>query len=198
MNAGNEVTVDVDFATGTTAQDADFEITAQAALQTIADATTGVSFDGATLTYTDAFVGTDLSFSVTAFDDVELDSGEILNITLSGATAVNGTATAADSEDVTITDTDASNFTFGITVTSEAAGNDTATQLAVISEENLSDDQGTFTITLGGDALSGSNTASVTVTMSGSAEDADFTAAVIQALAGRGRRGRYRCERAGR
>ena len=47
------MTVDVDFATGTTTEDADFVTAAQAALQAVADATAGVSFDGTTLTFDD-------------------------------------------------------------------------------------------------------------------------------------------------
>ena len=182
MNAGNVVTVDVDFATGTDTENADFVTAAQAALQAVADATAGVSFDGTTLTYTDAFVGTDLAFSVTAADDDELDSPETLNITLSNATALNGSATAADAEDVTITDIDVA-VTFAITVTSENPLDDTPTQLAGIAEESTTDNEGTFTITKGGDALVGANTASVTLTMSGTATDADFTSAVIAAVA---------------
>ena len=104
--SGNTVTVDVDFATGSDTEDADFVTAALAALQAAADATPGVSFDGTTLTYTDAFVGTDLAFTVTAADDNLLDSPETLNVTLSNATAVNGTASAADSESVIITDVD--------------------------------------------------------------------------------------------
>ena len=113
INTGNTVTVDVDFATGTTTEDADFVTAAQAALQAVADATAGVSFDGTTLTFDDTFVGTTLSFGVTAADDDLTDSPETLTVTLSNATAVNGTATAADSEAVTVTDNDddeANNF----------------------------------------------------------------------------------------
>ena len=62
------------------------------------------------------------------------------------------------------------------------------TQAATISEEDAADDTGTYTIILGGDALTGTNTASVTVsidpastTENGAGED--FTAAVIQAIA---------------
>ncbi|MBR1227157.1 hypothetical protein JQ600_19690, partial [Bradyrhizobium sp. AUGA SZCCT0176] len=75
------------------------------------------------------------------------------------------------------------NVTFGVTVASEASGNDASTQSATISEENTADDTGTFTIAKGGDVLTGPNTASVTVTMSGTASDADFNAAVIQSIA---------------
>ena len=65
--AGNTVTVDVTF--GGDAEDADFVTAPRAALQAVADATAGVSFDGTTLTFDDTFDGTTLSFSVTAADD---------------------------------------------------------------------------------------------------------------------------------
>jgi hypothetical protein len=174
IKPGNVVTVDVDFATGTDTENADFVTAALASLQAAADAAAGVSFDGTTLTYTDAFVGTTLSFSVTAADDDLLDSPETLNVTLSNATSLNGSATAADSENVTITDIDVA-VTFGITVTSEATANDTPTQLALINEENTADNLGTFTITKGGGTLLDSNTASVTITVSGAATDGDFS-----------------------
>ena len=79
-------------------------------------------------------------------------------------------------------------MTFAITVTSEATGNDTPMQSATIKEEDTADDKGTFTITLGGDALTGTNTATVTVSIDGTsttengAVDGDFTAAVIAAI----------------
>ena len=134
INTGNTVTVDVDFATGTTTEDADFVTAAQAALQAIADATAGVSFDGTTLTFDDTFVGTTLSFSVTAANDDLTDSPETLNVTLSNATAVNGTATAAELGRCDVTDVDQDiTITIADTQTSiseEAGGTDTFTHHA--------------------------------------------------------------------
>ncbi|MQA64945.1 MAG: hypothetical protein GEU76_03445, partial [Alphaproteobacteria bacterium] len=131
VGAGNTITVDVDFATGSDTEDADFVATAQAALQAAADATAGVSFDGTTLTFTDAFAGTDLSFTLTAADDDLTDSPETLTVTLSNATAVNGTASAADAESVTITDLD-QDIVISIadtqaSISEEAGGSDTFT-----------------------------------------------------------------------
>ena len=96
IDAGNTVTVDVTF--GGDAEDADFVTAPRAALQAVADATAGVSFDGTTLTFDDTFDGTTLSFSVTAADDSETDFPETLTVSLSNATAVNGTAMAAELE----------------------------------------------------------------------------------------------------
>ena len=147
--------------------------------------------DGDSLVVTWA-AGDSTSFNVdlTAFDDDLTDSPEGLTLTLSAPAIDNGptptlTNTAATLD---IVDTDAA-VSFDINVASEDAANDTATQQATISEENNSDDLGTFTFSIGGDALAGSNTASVTITASGSAEDADFesmtgndTAEIIAAI----------------
>ena len=181
MNSGNTVTVDVDFATGSDTEDADFIVAAEAALLAAANATTGVSYASGTLTYSDTFVGTDLSFDVTAFDDDLLDSPETLNVTLDNATAVNGSATAADSEDVTITDIDNA-ITFALNVTSEVVGDDTATQQATVTEENDLDDLATFTVLLTGLPLTGANTASVDINFTGTSEDADFVTAALASL----------------
>jgi Fe-S cluster assembly iron-binding protein IscA len=178
--AGNTVTVDVDFATGTDAEDADFVTAAQAALQAVADATAGVSFDGTTLTFTDTFVGTDLSFTVTAADDDLTDSPETLTVTLSNATAVSGTATAADAESVTITDIDSS-MSFAVTVDDE--GGEPAGAVVSISEENLADNAATFTIEMSGTLASG-NSASVVLSFPGTAGDGtDYSPAIETAIA---------------
>jgi hypothetical protein len=179
MAAGNTVTVDVDFTTGTDAEDADFVTAAQAALQAAADATAGVSFDGTTLTFTDAFAGTDLSFTVTAADDDLTDSPETLNITLGNATAVNGTATAADAESVTITDNDSS-VSFAVTVDDE--GGEPAGAAVSISEENLADNAATFTIEMTGTLALG-NSASVVLSFPGTAGDGtDFSPSLETAI----------------
>jgi hypothetical protein len=179
MAAGNTVTVDVDFTTGTDTEDADFVTAAQAALQAVADATAGVSFDGTTLTFTDAFAGTDLSFTVTAADDDLTDSPETLNITLGNATAVNGTATAADAESVTITDNDSS-VSFAVTVDDE--GGEPAGAAVSISEENLADNAATFTIEMTGTLALG-NSASVVLSFPGTAGDGtDFSPSLETAI----------------
>ena len=159
------MTVDVAF--GGDAEDADFVTAAQAALQAVADTTAGVSFDGTTLTFDDTFDGTTLSFDVQAFDDGVVDSPETLTVTLSNATAVNGTATAADSEDVTVTDLDQD-----ITIT------------IADTQETISEDGGeidTFTISLS-QAINTGNTVTVDVAFGGDAEDADFVTAAQAAL----------------
>ncbi|OUR71561.1 hypothetical protein A9Q78_09185, partial [Methylophaga sp. 41_12_T18] len=178
---GNTVTVDVDFATGSDTEDADFIVAAEAALLAAANATTGVSYAAGTLTYSDTFVGTDLNFNVTAFNDDLLDSPETLNVTLDNATAVNGSATAADSENVTITDIDNA-ITFAINVTSEDVTDDTASQQATVTEENDLDDVATFTVLMTGLPLLGANTASVDVNFTGTADDADFVTAALASL----------------
>ncbi|MBW2688837.1 MAG: hypothetical protein JRC99_02765 [Deltaproteobacteria bacterium] len=170
INAGNTLTVDVDFATGTDTEDADFYTAAQDALQAAAEGTAGVSFDGSTLTYTDAFVGTDLTFDVQAKDDDLTDSPETLNITLGNATAVIGTASAADIEDVTITDTDHEDQSIQVTIT------DTQN---FISEE--AEETDTFTISLS-EAIDTGNTVTVDVAFSGNADDADFYQTAQDAL----------------
>src|SRR6185503_7362931 len=133
-----------------------------AAIQAAAEAqgmvVTGVGATSLTVTWNQ---GDPSSFSVnlTAFNDDLLDSPEDIVLTLSGQTVSEGAATivAGDGSAVlNITDNDAA-VTFAVTVSSEATGNDT--------------------ITKGGDALTGANTASVTITVSGTGEDGDFTLA---------------------
>lgn len=63
--------------------------------------------------------------------------------------------------------------TFAVTVTSETPVNDSSASVT-ISEADSTDDTGTFTITQGGDALAGTNTASVTIGVTGTATDPDF------------------------
>ena len=78
---------------------------------------------------------------------------------------------------------------FGITVISEDTEDDSPTQAATIHEEDVGDGEGdpgdntaTFTIALGGAALTGAFEASFTVSIdpASTAEDPDFTADVIQ------------------
>src|SRR5262245_10220324 len=170
------------------ATDPDFT---SAVIATVASAATtaGLAVSGQTATSVtltwDASDSNSINVDLTAFNDQLVDSGETLTLTLSGESATNGSAALVAGQSaasLTITDID-SDVTFAITSTSEAVGNDTPTQSATISEENLSDNTGTFTISKGGDALTGTNTASVTVTMSGNATDPDFTSAVIATVA---------------
>ena len=115
--------------------------------------------------------------NLTAFNDDELDSPENVVLTLTTPTVTEGGATLVagdESAQLDITDNDV-NVTFAVTVASESTGNDTVNGLAVIAEQDGGDDTGTFTITKGGGALTGANTASVTITVSGTGEDADFT-----------------------
>jgi hypothetical protein len=180
LNTGNTASVVLDFP-GTASDGVDYTSAIETA---IAAATgSGISYNAATNTL--IFTGggaTSISFTLTAVNDDLLDSGETIQVHLSGATVDEGTASITTAlATATITDIDVA-VTFGITVTSEATGNDTPTQLAVVSEENLADNTGTFTITKTG-VLTDDNTASVTLTMSGTASNADFSAAVIQAIA---------------
>jgi Ca2+-binding RTX toxin-like protein len=105
---GNVVTVKVGFTLDTDTSDSDFTTPPPEASRSAAETPTGVSFDKATgiLTFTDEFEGTELSFTVTAQDDDLSESSETLTITLSDATSLIGTATAAASEDVTVIDND--------------------------------------------------------------------------------------------
>ena len=171
-----------------TATDADFSSAVMAAVASAAT-TAGLTVSGQTATTVtltwDASDPTSFNVDLTAFNDQLVDSGETLTLTLSGQTVANGSASLVAGQsaaNLTVTDID-SDVTFAIHSTSEATGNDSPTQSATISEENTSDNTGTFTIIKGGNALTGSNTASVTVTMSGTATDADFSSAVMAAVA---------------
>ena len=183
INTGNTVTVDVAFTGDATAADFQVDEDAQAALQTAADATTGVSFDGSTLTFIDTFVGTTLDFTVQAKDDDLLDSPETRTVTLSNADADDGSAVVgvADSATVDITDIDNA-VSFAISVVSEDASDDTLTQQATITEENDSDDLATFTLTVSGFPLTGANLASVDIDFTGTTDGADFVTAALASL----------------
>jgi len=157
---GNIVTVDVSFSG--TAEDADFYQAVVDAMIAEAAATPGVDFDGTTLTFTDAFVGTDFNFNVQAADDEIVESPENLVITLSNATTLIGTATAADSEDVTVVDAD-QNVVISITDTQET-----------ISEEGQ--ESNTFTISLSEEIKPGNViTVKVDFDLNTDTADIDFT-----------------------
>ena len=151
-----------------------------AAIQAAAEAqnltVSGVTTTSLTVTWgagDPAFFNVDL----TAFNDDELDSPEDIVLTLSGQAVAEGSATLVAGDEfstLNITDNDAS-VTFAVTVSSEDIGNDAPNGSATIAEQLTADDKGTFTITKGGDALTGANTAAVTITVSGTGEDADFT-----------------------
>ena len=102
LNAGNTASVNIAF-TGSTA-DADFVTAALTSLQTVADATTGVSLTGNTLTFDSTFVGTTLNFSVEAFDDGDDEGPEDLIATLSTATIDEGSASITGGKDVATVD----------------------------------------------------------------------------------------------
>ena len=183
------VTVGGDGAGGNgTAMDVDFTGAVIAAI--LADAGTanvGAVNNGdgtVTLTWDDS---SDLSFEVdlTAAADDFPDSPETLTLSL-GTPLLNGSGANAkvpgsmDSADLTITDTEAVEFTIKVRDETETAID--FDQSATITEENNDNDTGTFRFSLSGVTLQTGDTASVVVTMSGTAEDADFTSAVIQAI----------------
>ncbi len=94
IKTGNVVTVKVGFTVNTETSDVDFTTPPPQVTTTAAEAPAGVSFDKATgiLTFTDQFVGTELSFTLQAKDDDDVETSETLTITLSDPTAFNGTA----------------------------------------------------------------------------------------------------------
>ena len=120
--AGNTVTVDVTF--GGDAEDADFVTAPRAALQAVADATAGVSFDGTTLTFDDTFDGTTLSFSVTAADDDFVEVPETVLVNLASASIAAGPppTIAAATASATITDDDLA-VRFAVAVSEEGLPN---------------------------------------------------------------------------
>ena len=133
----------------------------------------GVSYSAGTLTFDSSFDG-QFDFTVDAINDSVVEGTETIVGQLSNASVSNGTAsitTASTTTDITENDTALS---FDITVDSENSMNDASNLLAVISEEDTSDNEGIFIISKSGNALATGNTASVTITVSGSAKDADF------------------------
>ena len=121
-----------------------------------------------------------------SFTQADVDAG-IVTFQLEGAESGSFQVTVSDpdgGESQTATfNLIVAEVTFAIEVASET--DEAGTQLAVISEEDPNDNQGTFTITLGGDALAGASTASVTVTIGGDTENGageDFVEAVVTAI----------------
>jgi VCBS repeat-containing protein len=173
LTVGNTASVTLDFP-GTASDGIDYTSAIETA---IAGATgSGITYNSTTnvLTFTGGGA-TSLSFTLTAINDDLLDSGETIQVHLSAPIITEGQASvAAALATATITDNDAA-ATFAVTVASEATGNDAPNGSATIAEQLSADDTGTFTITKGGDALTGANTASVTITVSGTGEDADFS-----------------------
>jgi hypothetical protein len=166
--------VQLDLGAGTATDAVDYDAFEQAVIDAAA-LESGVSYNSTTnvLTFDSDFDG-QFDFTVDAIDDSLVEGTETIIADLSNATVSNGTASITTPSTTTnITENDAA-VTFAVNVSSEDAANDSSTQSATIAEEVLSDNQGTFTIVKGGDALTGSNTATVTITVSGSAEGDDF------------------------
>ena len=150
----NTASVDI-VAGGSATSGADFDNFINA-INDAAAVTTGVTFDGTnTLTFDSNFVGATFSFSVDAIDDAIVEGTETITATLSNQTVDNGSAAigiANTSTDITELDAE---VTFDISST------------ASISEDLQ--ETATFTITVGGDPLVGTNTASVDIVAGGSA-----------------------------
>ncbi len=129
------------------------------AVSTAAALTTGISFNSSarTLTFDSSFNGNSgagsFTFSMDAIDDQDVEGIETIVGTLSGATISSGTVSIITPQSTTnIIELDA-NLTYSISST------------ATVSEETT--DTATFTITLGGDSLTGTNTSSVVISQSG-------------------------------
>ena len=169
LNAGNTATVNI-AASGTATGGTDYTPALLAALQTVADATDGVTLVGIHADLDSSFVGSTLAFTVAAVDDNELDSGETIVATLSGPTVTEGSATLGTASDsVTITEIDQS-ISFSI-----------AADVDSISEET--GPSATFTISLTGFPLNAGNTATVNIAASGTATGGtDYTPALLAAL----------------
>ena len=146
--------------TATSGADYDNFLTAVSAAAT---ATAGVSYDSGSqaLTFDSSFnaSGTgNFSFNITAIDDATVEGSETIIGSLNFATVNNGSATInTASSTTTITELDA-DVAYAIN------------SAASISED--SEATATFTISLSGDALIGSNTSSVVITPSGTATSA--------------------------
>ena len=172
----NTASVDI-VATGTATSGTDYD-NFVAALVAAAGATAGVTFDGVdTLTFDSTFNGGTgtgaFAFTVDAVDDAVVEGTETIVATLSNEAVANGSAalgTASTTTNVTEVDAD---MTFGVAST------------VAISEDAAA--AATFTVTLGGDALIGANTASVDIAASGTATsgtDYDNFVAALVATAG--------------
>ncbi len=169
LNAGNTATVDF-AASGTASGGVDYTPALVAALQAVADATAGVSFDGTTLTFNSSFVGSTLAFTVTAENDDAIEGIESIVSTLSNPTIVEGSASiTVPSASVDITEID------------EAVSFSIGASPASISEE--AEASATFTISLTGFPLNAGNTATVDFAASGTASGGvDYTPALVAAL----------------
>ncbi len=169
LNAGNTATVDF-AASGTASGGVDYTPALVAALQAVADATAGVSFDGTTLTFDSSFVGSTLAFTVTAENDDAIEGIELIVSTLSNPTIVEGSASiTVPSASVDITEID------------EAVSFSIGASPASISEE--AEASATFTISLTGFPLNAGNTATVDFAASGTASGGvDYTPALVAAL----------------
>ena len=169
---GNSVSIDIADVAGGAESSSDTTQTLFAAID--AALTAGVTRAGNTLTFDDTFAGPTFTFGLTASDDAIVEGTEALALQLSNPVNNNGATgitTATASTDITEVDAD---VTFDVSST------------ASISEDFT--ETATFTVTLGGDALTGANTASVDITPTGTAGSGvdydDFVAALVTAAAG--------------
>ena len=191
LNTGNSASVVLSFP-GTATDGTDYSAAIESAIASAIGglpAGHGVSYDAGTNTLSfDNTSGTgvnSLSFTVTATnDDFVENPAETIVVSLgtplvdegsASITGGQGTATA------TINDIDNA-ITFAISVVSEDVADDAATQQATITEENGLDDLATFTITVTGFPLTGSNTASIDVDFTGTTDDADFVTTALASL----------------
>ncbi len=183
LAAGNTASVEV--SAGGSAGAADYGPALLAALQNAVAGLPGVNLIGSTLTFTSAYDGSPISFTVSATDDSLVEGVETIVASLANPSIGAGTAAIlVPSDTVNITEIDNA-VTFAIAVSSEDASNDAGSQSATVNEETAADNLGTFQIAMSGGPLTGSNQASVTVTIGGDAESGaggDFTQAVAAAI----------------
>ena len=166
LNAGNTATVDL--AASGTATGGDYT---PALLTSLAAALpAGVTLVGSTLTFTSAYNGNPIVFSVAAINDDEIEGNETIVATLSAATIAEGTASIGNaSAPVTITEIDQA-ISFSIAASPDS-----------ISEEAAG--VATFTLSVTGFPLNAGNTATVDLAASGTATGGDYTPALLTSLA---------------
>ena len=175
LTGANTASVDI-AATGTATTGADYD-NFVAALVTAAGATAGVSFDGVdTLTFDAAFNGGSgtgaFNFTVDAIDDAIVEGSESIIATLSNEAVVNGSAALGVASTTTnVTDIDA-DVTFAVSSTASISPKKPVRRRP-------------SPCTLGGDALTGANTASVDINATGTATTGtdydNFMAALVTA-----------------
>ena len=137
----------------------------------------GVTLVGSTLTFTSAYSGNPIVFSVAVANDDVVEGPETIIATLSNQTIVEGTASIGTASDtVTITEIDQA-ISFSIAASPDS-----------ISEEAAG--VATFTLSMSGFPLNTGNTATVDLAASGTATGGDSTRRRCW------RRSRRRCRRA--